>query len=124
MRFLRSLPASCAILCSFACSSRADVSYGSNARAFAMGGAGIAIVEVTQLLNNPVFANARADLVGAAVCSPPTNGIAERVSPAGSPTRLEAGARIKLMRAIYSHYIVNSANIINNTPAASAPELH
>jgi hypothetical protein len=46
------------------------------------------------------------------------------VSPAGSPTRVEIGTRIKLERAVYSHYLVDSANILNNTPAAPAPELN
>lgn len=66
----------------------------------------------------------RADLIGAGIYSLPTIGIAERVSAAGSPTRVEAGARIKLQRAIYSHYIVSAQNIANNTPAVSAPELN
>jgi hypothetical protein len=71
----------------------------------------------------PLTGAERADLFGAAVYSIPTVGIAERVSPAGSPTRIEAGARIKLQRAVYSHYIVTSQNIANNTPAQRAPEL-
>ena len=66
----------------------------------------------------------RADLIGAGVYSLPTVGIAERVSPAGSPTRIEAGARIKLQRAVYSHYIVTASNIANNTAATPAPELN
>jgi hypothetical protein len=80
--------------------------------------------DVTQLATNPAYAGARADLLGAAIYSLPTIGVAERVSAAGSPTRVEAGARIKLMRAVYTHYVVNSANIINNTAAAPAPELN
>src|SRR5207247_9998006 len=79
--------------------------------------------DINQLATNPAFANARADLAGAAIYSLPTVGIAERVSPAGSPTRIEAGVRVKLMRAIYTHYIVDKNNIVNNTAAASAPDL-
>src|SRR5207249_12301412 len=66
----------------------------------------------------------RGDLLGAAIYALPQVGIAERVSPAGSPIRVEAGARVKLMRAIYTHYIVSSSNIANNTPATAAPELN
>jgi hypothetical protein len=66
----------------------------------------------------------RADLVGAGIYSLPTVGIAERISPHGSPTRIEAGVRVKLQRAVYSHYIVTSSNIANNTAAAPAPELN
>lgn len=66
----------------------------------------------------------RADLLGAAIYSLPTIGIAERISPAGSPTRTEIGARIKFMHAIYTHYLVNSDNLRNNTAGASAPELN
>src|SRR5262249_57021767 len=80
--------------------------------------------DVNQLATNPAYAGAQADLLGAAIYSLPTIGVAERVSPPGSPTRVEAGARVKLMRAVYTHYIVNSQNIINNTAAAPAPELN
>lgn len=68
--------------------------------------------------------NERADMLGAAIYSLPQIGWAERVSPAGSPIRMEAGVRVKLMRAIYSHYIVNSQNIATNTAATPAPELN
>ncbi len=80
--------------------------------------------DVAQLATNPAYAGARADLLGAGIYSLPTIGVAERISPAGSPTRIEAGARIKLMRAVYTHYIVSSSNIINNTAASPAPELN
>jgi hypothetical protein len=75
--------------------------------------------DTTQLTGNE-----RADMLGAAVYSLPTVGIAERISPGGSPILVEAGTRIKLQRAIYSHYIVSSANIANNTAATPAPELN
>jgi hypothetical protein len=65
----------------------------------------------------------QADLLGAAVYSLPTVGVAERVSPAGSPTRVEVGARVKLQRAVYSHYIATSDDIRFNRPAVRAPEL-
>ncbi len=65
----------------------------------------------------------RADMLGAGIYSLPNITVAERISPPGSPTRIQAGARIKLQRGIYSHYIVNSSNIANNTPATPAPEL-
>jgi hypothetical protein len=65
----------------------------------------------------------RADLVGAAIYTIPTASVAERISPAGSPIRVEAGARVKLSRSVYSHYIVTAANIKNNTAAVTAPEL-
>jgi hypothetical protein len=65
----------------------------------------------------------RADLFGAGIYSIPTIGLAERISPPGSPIRVEAGARFKLQRAVYSHYIVSSANIAANTAATPAPEL-
>src|SRR5262249_50881913 len=48
----------------------------------------------------------------------------EMLSTTGSPTRMEVGARVKLMRAVYTHYIVNSTNIIDNTDATPAPELN
>lgn len=66
----------------------------------------------------------RADMLGAGVVCLPTVGVAERVSAAGSPTRVEAGVRVKLMRGIYTHYLVDSANLLNNTAGSPAPELH
>lgn len=66
----------------------------------------------------------RADLFGAAIYSLPEAGVAERISPEGSPIRVEAGARVRLSRAVYTHYLVSSSNIANNTPAAPAPELN
>ncbi len=66
----------------------------------------------------------RGDIFGAAIYALPTVGVAERVSPKGSPVQIEAGARVKLMRAVYSHYVVSADNIRNNTAAASAPELN
>jgi hypothetical protein len=66
----------------------------------------------------------RADLIGAAIYSLPEAGAAERISPEGSPIRVEAGVRVRLERAVYSHYIVNSSNILNNTAATPAPELN
>ncbi len=66
----------------------------------------------------------RADMIGAAIYSLPAVGAAERVSPPGSPIRVEAGVRVRLERAVYSHYVVSSSNITNNTPAAPASELN
>src|SRR5439155_13620839 len=66
----------------------------------------------------------KADLLGAAIYSLPIVGVAERISPRGSPIRIEAGARIKLSRAVYTHYLVSSSNIANNTAATPAPELN
>jgi hypothetical protein len=74
--------------------------------------------DITQLTGDE-----KADLLGAAVYSLPVFGAAERISPAGSPTRIEVGARVKLSRAVYTHYLVSSSNIANNTPASPAPEL-
>ncbi len=68
--------------------------------------------------------NERADIIGAAIYSLPIVGVAERVSPLGSPTQVDAGARVKLSRAMYSHYVVNSTNIAANTGAAPAPEMN
>jgi hypothetical protein len=66
----------------------------------------------------------KADLYGAAIYSLPEVGAATRISPAGSKVRVEAGTRIRLERAVYTHYLVNSENIANNTPATPAPELN
>jgi len=66
----------------------------------------------------------RADLLAAAVYSLPQIGLAERISPPGSPVRTEAGVRIKLARAVYTHYIADANNIAHNTAAAPAPELN
>lgn len=66
----------------------------------------------------------RADLIGAAIYSLPQIGVAERISPAGSPIRVEGGFRVKLERSIYTHYLVDSNNIRNNTDASTAPELN
>ncbi len=68
--------------------------------------------------------NERADIVGAAIYSLPVFGAAERISPLGSPTRVEAGARVKLSRSLYSHYIVSSNNIATNTNATPASEMN
>lgn len=65
----------------------------------------------------------RADLIGAAVYSLPTVQYAERVSPGGSPTRIEMGVRAKIQRGIYSHYIVTADDIKNNHGGTPAPEL-
>ncbi len=75
--------------------------------------------DITQLTGSE-----RADLLGAGIYSLPSIGVAERISPNGSPIRFDAGFRIKLSRAVYSHYIVNSDNIRFNTAASSAPELN
>jgi len=74
--------------------------------------------DVTQL--DPT---ARADILGAAIYSLPTIGVAERISPPGSPTRIEAGARVKLMRAIYSHYVARLNTAGTDIEAIVAPEL-
>jgi len=66
----------------------------------------------------------RADMIGAAIYALPEAGVAERISPEGSPIRVEGGLRVRLERAIYSHYIVSSSNILNNTAATPAPELN
>jgi hypothetical protein len=67
--------------------------------------------------------NERADMIGAGIYTLPTATFAERISPAGSPIHIEAGARVKLARSVYSHYIVTASNIQNNTAAVTAPEL-
>jgi hypothetical protein len=67
--------------------------------------------------------SARADLLGAGIYSLPALTVAERVSPAGSPTRIEAGARVKLMRAVYTHYIVQKNPDGTKLVANTAPEL-
>jgi hypothetical protein len=66
----------------------------------------------------------QADLFGAAIYALPSISFAQRVSPDGSPTRVDVGARFKLMRAIYSHYLVRADNLRNNSPALPAPELN
>jgi hypothetical protein len=78
----------------------------------------------TLLLTDPVYKNSQADIIGAAVYSLPSVGMAERISPKGSPTRVELGARMKLMTAYYTHYIMSAASIANNGPAVPAPELN
>jgi hypothetical protein len=92
-----------------------------------------------RLLPNPAFRNwaktaegntdlltgeEQADLFGAAIYALPAVSVAQRVSPDGSPTRVDVGARFKLMRAIYSHYLVRADNLRNNSPAIPAPELN
>lgn len=67
--------------------------------------------------------NERADLLGAAVYSLPSFAVAERVSPAMSPTRIDMGAKIKFARALYTHYLASADNIRNNTQGTPAPEL-
>ncbi|MEP6756421.1 MAG: hypothetical protein ABJA67_13030 [Chthonomonadales bacterium] len=67
--------------------------------------------------------NEKADVYGAAIYSLPIIGAAERISPKGSPIRVEAGTRIKLSRSVYTHYLVSSSNIMNNTVATPASEL-
>ena len=80
--------------------------------------------DVSQLITNPFYTASRADLFGAAVYSLPSIGFAERISPAGSPIRVEGGIRAKLMRAYYTHYTVDANSIALNGSAASAPELN
>ncbi|MCC6728028.1 MAG: conjugal transfer protein TraF [Chthonomonadales bacterium] len=75
-------------------------------------------------LADPQYEGARADFLGAAVYNLPTIEVAERVSPAGSPTRVEVGTRIKLMHAVYSHYLADRQSIIDDTAADPAPEMH
>lgn len=65
----------------------------------------------------------RGDFVGAGILSIPTIGVAERISAAGSPTLVEVGARVKLMRAYYSHYVVDSNAIQTSGSAAPAAEM-
>jgi len=100
------------------------------ARAFAVGAARLfpntALRTWAQTANGDVTrltGAERADLIGAAIYSLPTITAAERVSPPGSPTRIEAGARVKLMRAFYTHYLVDANAIRTNGPATPAPEL-
>jgi hypothetical protein len=66
----------------------------------------------------------RADLLGAAIYTLPTIGFAERISPPGSDVRVTAGARVKLSRALYSHYFVDAASVAANGNAIEAPELN
>jgi hypothetical protein len=80
--------------------------------------------DVSQLLTNPLYKTGRADLLGAATYALPSIGMAERISPPGSPTRIEAGVRMKVMHAYYTHYIINAATIAANGSAATAPEMN
>jgi hypothetical protein len=73
---------------------------------------------------NQLTGNERGDFLGAAIFSMPTVGWAERVSAPGSPTLVEVGARAKLMRAYYTHYVVDSNAIRTSGSAAPAAEMN
>ncbi len=74
--------------------------------------------DVTKLTGNE-----RADIIGAGLYALPAIGVAERISPPGSPIHVEGGFRVKLERAVYTHYIVDANSLRNNSGAMTAPEI-
>jgi hypothetical protein len=73
--------------------------------------------------HNPAYAGAQADGIGAAVYSLPTFTLAERVSRRGNPTQIEAGARLKFSRGVYSHWIARQEELLTTGAADPAPEM-
>ncbi len=72
---------------------------------------------------NPAYQGAQADGIGAAVYTLPTITVAERISPRGNPTQIEAGARIKFARGVYSHWIARQSDLLASSAADPAPEM-
>ena len=72
---------------------------------------------------NPAYEGAQADGIGAAIYNLPTLTVAERVSRKGNPTQIEAGARIKFSRGVYSHWIARQGDLLASSQADPAPEM-
>lgn len=73
---------------------------------------------------NAVPNDARGDVFGAAVYSLPSVGFARRVGGAtGGGREAAVGIRVKSLRALYTHYVVNADTLRANGDAPAAPEI-
>lgn len=65
----------------------------------------------------------RADLLVAGVYALPAIGLGRRITLPDRPSDLLLGVRIKPLRAVYTHYIVDANNLQTDSAARPAPEL-